>query len=193
MGSRSCVPLALLLAAALAACGDEAGGGDPVAGDRVPPGVVAVVGDREITDDELRRHVEFIRLTYRSAPDKPSRRQLEQQALERLLTQAAIGQEAEQQGIRISPAEQRKGFLAGKRGLKQPGLTNEQAYRAVVGPLTDKDFSDQLLAAELTERLTTRARKRGADPMRYFESIPERWRKQTACAPDYRSICGGAG
>ena len=188
----------LALTATLASCGggDDSDGDKPSASD-VPESAVAVVGDAEISNSQLRRRVAALRRAQPQAAKgqqaaKPAQDQLEQQALSILLQGAAIEQEAADRGIEVSNAEVRKRWDA----VAKSQFRNKKALRRFLGGQTKQDIVRQLRLQTLTERIHEQVSeeagggKKGAKAVQEFQkSFQERWRDRTACR-DGQSAAG---
>jgi SurA N-terminal domain len=195
--------LALVLALGAAACGGDdgaGGGGDGNGGDGgasaadVPGGAVATVGDEEITEEQLDTRVTALR---RSQPKgaKPSREQLEQQALAALLQAAWLEQEAKERDVRVSNAAIERRWTR----AAEAQFPNERALRRFLGGQTKRDLLYQLRLQALTERIHQQIREEagegnGDKAVEEFQrEFQKRWQDRTGCREGYVvSGCGNA-
>jgi hypothetical protein len=192
--------VAMLAATALIACG---GGDDdtPETAD-VPEGAVAVVGDGEISREELEERVETLRQAQPQADgedgdegdeDQAAERQLEQQALSALLLEQAIEQEAAGRGVEVSIAEVRQRW----RSAAADQFRTKRALRRFLGGQSERDVLDQLRLQTLTQRIHEQIAeqagggKDGAKAVREFQrEFQQRWRERTACREDLQAgVC----
>jgi hypothetical protein len=160
---------------------------DPPSSPNAPPDdPVAVIGDHTISTAELDRHVRFTRRTYQQ-DEPPPDAHLQREALDKLLLQAAIAQEAAKRGIHVSKRRE-LAMLADTKKRYGP-----KGFKDLIGPFKESDFAGQLLSAELAIRLGKSVASSGGDPQRYLDRLPDRWRARTTCEPGYRTgNCGGS-
>jgi hypothetical protein len=191
--------------AALSAAG--CGGGDddarPEPSD-VPDNSVAVVGETEITRDELDKRVAALRRVQsrpvttkgnKPAPAPANANQLEQQALATLVLAAALEQEAADRDIELTSAEVRQRWEAAAQQFP-----NAKARRTFLGGQTERDVLDQLRLQLLTERIHAQVAeeagggKQGERAVKQFDAeFRKRWRERTACKQDgAASLCGSS-
>ncbi len=182
---------ALALAAyGLAACGGDDDGDSPQASD-VPESAVAVVGDTEVTRDQLADRVAALRRAQpqaakgAAADGGAQAKQLEQQALATLLLTAAIEQEAADRGIEVSRAEVRRRWNAAAREQ----FKTKRALRRFLRGQTRQDIVDQLRLQTLSERIHAQISeqagggKKGAEAVAEFQKdFQKRWQDRTACS-----------
>lgn len=165
------------------------GGGDddprPVDASAIPEGAVAIVGDEPITMERLERRLAAVRRSRR--PDsRRTRLQLRQQALTTLLQQAALEQELEQAGLRVTDAEVRERFDRARGQFR-----SRRAYRRFLGNQTTADLLFQLRMQVLAEKVGAAAREAGEEPGRFATELQRRWADRTACREGYTSaLCG---
>jgi hypothetical protein len=148
--------IALACAATLALGAAACGGGDDETGDEtVPNGVVAVVGDREVGNAELREQLEASRRAHSRGGAKPTRKQLEQQALAALLQRKWLEQEAERRGVEVSDAEVRKRW----RAIARQQFRTRGQLRRFLGGQTADDVVAQLRVQALSDAIEQDVRR----------------------------------
>jgi ATP-dependent DNA ligase len=189
---------ALVLATGgLAACGGD--DGDSPRAEDVPETAVAVVGETEVTKDQLADRVAALRRaqpkTAKSggaAQAKQVRAQLEQQALSGLLLAAALEQEAADRGVEVSNAEVRQRWSAAAKDQ----FKSRKALRRFLGGQSRQDVIDQLRLQTLSERIHEQISeqagggKKGAKAVAEFQKdFQKRWQDRTACR-DGQSAAG---
>jgi hypothetical protein len=182
---------ALALAAyGLAACGGDDDGDSPQSSD-VPDNAVAVVGDTEVTKEQLADRVATLRRAQPKAAKsggeaqaKQVQQQLEQQALSTLLLAAALEQEAADRGVEVSNAEVRQRWNA---AVKEQ-FKSKKALQRFLGGQSRQDIIDQLRLQTLSERIHTQISeqagggKKGAKAVAEFQKdFQKRWQDRTAC------------
>ncbi len=179
--------VALTLTLGLAACGDDGDNEQAPTASDVPTGVVAVVGDEQITKDRLDEQVAAIRSSQPKGATV-TREQLRQQALAGLLQQVALDQEAKALGVKVTNAEVSRRLAQAKRQFP-----SRRAYKRFLGKQPEADLLRQLRAQLLAERVYEAASKDSSNPKQVNEELRKRWTEKTACAEGYVTAgCGNA-
>jgi hypothetical protein len=177
---RLAIYAALAVAVLLAACGDDSS--NSTSGDDLPPGVVATVGDREITGADLRAAKARVRRSLSGDGQQAGSGQLEQQAIASLLEEAALEQEARKLGIEVRRAEVAKRW----RDVARRQFASERARKRFLGRQTVDDVVRSLRVQELKQRI----RNEGGDDA--LTELEDRVRETTACRSRYDvPACGG--
>jgi len=163
----------LVVAAVLAGCGGGGGSGS------VPTGVVAIVGEDQITRAELDELIAQAERTYaiqkRDFPKAGSDeyQSLQTRAIDFLVQRSEYGQEAAQLGIEVTTkqieerlAQYKKQYFGGsdkryRAGLKAQGLTDAQ-FR--------QDIEAQLVAEAISDRVTRGATVTDKEIEAYYQA-----------------------
>jgi parvulin-like peptidyl-prolyl isomerase len=165
------VPVALVIALAAPACGsDEA--------KSVPPGAVAVVGDKEISKAEFDRLMKQAEATYEAQGQEfpktgsPEYIGLRDTVIGKLIERAEFELEAEEMGIKVTDADVEKRLDELK---KQYGLEDEEKYKAEIAKqdLTDELVRDgirtQLIAEKIYASVTSSVKVTDADIKAHYD------------------------
>lgn len=179
------VAVAAALALSAGGCGDDGDGKGGGSGD-VPDDAVAVVGDREVSEEDLDRQAEALERAQRGGAGDIGREQLEQRALAALLQAEWLEQEAEKRGIEVDIADVRKRW----RRAAAAQFDTKKALRQFLGRQTEADVLRQLRLQELTERIHEQVRAEAeGNPekavKRFQRDFMERVRRSTACREGY--------
>jgi hypothetical protein len=166
---------AVAIAVAVGACGGDE------ASNELPAGSVARVGDTLISDRQLARQVARER---RGRPSGSSgARQLETQALETLLRQRWIEQEAAENGVEVSVAEARQRW----RQVARRQFRNRRARVRFLAGRSEADIATQLRVQTLAERTEAaiRSDQGAAAAARFRRDLTSAWRSSATCRPRY--------
>jgi hypothetical protein len=151
----------------------------------VPAGAVAVVGNETITAAKLKRHAMLLRNGRSGAAQ--DMRELQHEALPKLLLQASIEAEAARRGVTVPAAAARRQVEEVK--ARYP---TRQAFLKFLGGLSERDLLDQLRLATISEQLVSKAQAEGTTSQDFLDSLPAHWKRKTKCIPEYRDVasCG---
>lgn len=168
-----------VLVAGLIACGgsSEEQEGAPAVTD-IPPGAVALVGERSIAKRALYRRVADLRKS-RGSRAKQTPAALRDQALSLLLYESALEQEAERLGVEVTTAEARSRLALARRPSAGKVRRTAQGERELVLQLRW-----QLLA----EKVRDQARQDG-EYRNITRGLQKRWSSRTVCRPG-NSVAG---
>jgi hypothetical protein len=168
------VAVVLTAAAGLAACGGDGGDQQAPSVADIPPGAVALVGDRPVTRREVTRRVSALRRAGgRAAGGSTS---LVDQAMTAALRDAALEQEAAELGVEVAEANVRRRLSSARRQFR-----TRAAYRRFLGDQTESELVSQLRMQQLAEQVA----KRSGEDRGSLASTLERWREMTTCRPAY--------
>lgn len=177
--TRSLLLVSLALATAgLAACGggdDGGNGGDGDSSD-LPKNAVAVVGDREITRDQLDEQVEAVQRSMRGASKaelKANVDQAKQQALSQLIQLAAYEQEASERGVTVSDEQARERLETARESFP-----SAKAFKRFLGKQTEEDLLAQLRLQLISEAIEADAKKKDENPAKVLAKLREEISKQ---------------
>jgi len=185
--------LTLALTLALGACGDD---GDAQDAD-VPEGAVAVIGDTEISTDDLEQQKEALRRAQpkQSASEREqeqddpearadAKQRLNEQALSLLLSAQAFEQEAAERGIKVDVAEARRRW----ESVADKQFKTAKARRTFLGGQTEEDVVAQLRLQMLAEAIYAQVAeeagggKQGAKAAaRFQKDLYKQWQGKTTC------------
>lgn len=184
------VAVALTAAFAFSACGDDSSS-------EVPDDAVAVIGDTEISTDQLDERVAALRRA-QPKPTKQQRQliandrtvraqaeqQLKDQALSTLLQAQALEQEAADRDIEVDEADVRARWNA----IASKQFRTKRALRTFLGGQTEDEIIEQLRLQTLAERIDAQVAeqagggKKGEQAVKRFrEEFRTRWQDDTTC------------
>lgn len=168
-----------------AGCGGD-DDGRPTAED-VPPGAVAVVGEREISERELRQEVASLRRAGSNGDDPATGQALERQALQGLIEAEWLAQEAARRGIEVSLRDVRRRW----REATQAQFESRRAMQRFFGGETRAYVVRQLWRQEVVDRILAQARQQAGDPEQAVAELQAELRRSgldsTACGEGYRA------